>query len=451
MKEKRYKIIMSISVIIFLFFTLIQCSIHHFNSRDILNEISYLSSSEFEGRLCGSPGGKKTSDYIEEVFKTLNLTPLGENYKNTFNIITPTVNGDTPNLELEDSKGKKTKFKYGDDFKEDFLNFKKSKATVSYKDTHKSNKDSIVIKQGEDIFLFYFNQENNLDFRSSFIQDSKISFAVCLSEEAFKTISKSLEKGGKLDITLPYSLKNSYASNVSGVIKGKSDDLPPLVLTAHFDHLGVDYLGNNYGGALDNASGTAFLLEILRVLNSYPTPNRDIIFAFLDGEEFGFLGSYELSKTYKDKLKGATVINFDMIGADTENTTLMRSLKAKDKFSNLEKSLVKIAESKDISTNITFEDSSDHVPFFESGLDSLTLTNDDTSKIHTPFDTIDNLYEPSINDAYNIVFKYTLENCYLNITRLLYNETLHIASFLICLLLVGYNIQVKIRESKNNG
>jgi Zn-dependent M28 family amino/carboxypeptidase len=68
-----------------------------------------------------------------------------------------------------------------------------------------------------------------------------------------------------------------------------------VVYTAHADHLGIGEAINGdsiYNGALDNASGTAALLELARVYSELPTPpRRSILFLVVTGEEEGLLGS----------------------------------------------------------------------------------------------------------------------------------------------------------------
>lgn len=85
--------------------------------------------------------------------------------------------------------------------------------------------------------------------------------------------------------------------NVIGEVPGSDPALRNqyVVYTAHVDHLGIcpPVNGDNVcHGALDNASGTASLLEIARAFASLPkAPRRSILFVFLTGEEMGLLGS----------------------------------------------------------------------------------------------------------------------------------------------------------------
>lgn len=91
--------------------------------------------------------------------------------------------------------------------------------------------------------------------------------------------------------------RDFLSSNILGMIEGRDPSLRGsyLLLTAHYDHLGIGPAVDGdsvYNGAFDNASGVAALLEIARTIAADTLrPRRSILFAFLTGEERGFLGS----------------------------------------------------------------------------------------------------------------------------------------------------------------
>ena len=67
-----------------------------------------------------------------------------------------------------------------------------------------------------------------------------------------------------------------------------------VVLSAHLDHLGVGEPINGdriYNGAMDNAAGSAVLLDLIGSLKKSPRPKRSLLFVFVTGEEKGLLGS----------------------------------------------------------------------------------------------------------------------------------------------------------------
>jgi len=78
-------------------------------------------------------------------------------------------------------------------------------------------------------------------------------------------------------------------ANVLGVVRGTEHPGRFIVVSAHYDHLGVAR-GAIYSGADDNASGSAGILAIADFIANNP-PKNSIIFAWFDAEEEGLLGS----------------------------------------------------------------------------------------------------------------------------------------------------------------
>ena len=108
--------------------------------------------------------------------------------------------------------------------------------------------------------------------------------------------------------------------NVVAMIPGSNRDLSaqPVILGAHYDHLGVDAdSGEIYYGADDNASGVSILIEMASKMASSYTPQRPILFVAFTGEESGLLGS----KYFVENPPGAfetddifAMVNLDAVG-----------------------------------------------------------------------------------------------------------------------------------------
>jgi Peptidase family M28 len=87
------------------------------------------------------------------------------------------------------------------------------------------------------------------------------------------------------------------SQNVAGILPGSDPRLREeyVVLTAHMDHVGVGRVVNGdsiYNGAMDNASGTALLMDVARTLAAQGTKlRRSVLFVAVTGEEKGLLGS----------------------------------------------------------------------------------------------------------------------------------------------------------------
>lgn len=450
MKSKVYKLLTGISAIIFVFFLVLRCNTSPFNSEHVKKNIEYLSSEQFKGRLCGSIENENVSNYIANEFKSLNLKPLDADYKEGFQVFTPNKTGDKAKLEIMNSDKTVKSFSYGKDFKEDMINFKVSDVTLSKSDSLNIFPSSISFRQGDNIFLFYVSKEDNFIFRSSFVYESPVSFAIAISRDTYNYMVNSLNKNYEISVSLPYEVVKTEASNVVGKIEGRSSENPPLILTAHFDHMGVDCLNNVYCGALDNASGTSFLLEIAKYLSSLPKPDRDVIFVALNGEEFGLLGSQNFASKYKDSLKGAKVINFDMIGAKDYPITFMRGSKSMDYPSSLLSDLESISSNLNEDYNVKYEDSSDHASFINNDFDALTMSHSDVSKIHTPLDVAELISTDSVDNAFEVVNKYLIDELYSKTKLLIFNHKIHALSFVIFLIFISYPILKKLDKHKKS-
>ncbi len=102
--------------------------------------------------------------------------------------------------------------------------------------------------------------------------------------------------------------------NVLATIKGK-DTTRSVILGAHYDHLGLDSLGNVFNGADDNASGVVVVLQVARALKAAgETPDVNIVLAFWDGEETGLNGSKYYVEQLEDTMAVKAYVNLDMVG-----------------------------------------------------------------------------------------------------------------------------------------
>jgi Zn-dependent M28 family amino/carboxypeptidase len=100
--------------------------------------------------------------------------------------------------------------------------------------------------------------------------------------------------------------------NLIGLCAGTDRSLPAIVVSAHYDHVGIRE-GRLFPGADDNASGVATLLEIARSCVAQPF-RHDLIIAALDAEEMGLQGARAFvaaPPVPKDRL--AVNVNLDMI------------------------------------------------------------------------------------------------------------------------------------------
>lgn len=108
------------------------------------------------------------------------------------------------------------------------------------------------------------------------------------------------------------------AENILGMVPGTSEDSGIIVISAHYDHLGI-HDGKLYPGADDNASGTAAVMaiagEFSRLAINGQRPKRSVVFVLFSGEEKGLWGSdYYTSHPVFPLEKTMTNLNIDMVG-----------------------------------------------------------------------------------------------------------------------------------------
>ncbi|MDC1533199.1 M28 family peptidase [Polaribacter sp.] len=111
--------------------------------------------------------------------------------------------------------------------------------------------------------------------------------------------------------------KKITASNIIGVLEGKSKKDEFVVVSAHFDHLGIrkttGQLDSIYNGANDNASGVTGVLTLAEYFKNKGTNERTIVFVAFTGEEMGLKGSTHFGKGIVAS-KFVAGINLEMIG-----------------------------------------------------------------------------------------------------------------------------------------
>jgi hypothetical protein len=141
-----------------------------------------------------------------------------------------------------------------------------------------------------------------------------------LKPEALQRLLAAQADAARLTVQLgPPRVRTTY--NVLGVIHGTDPDADrqALLLSAHYDHLGVRD-GRIYRGANDDASGTAAVLEFARILGGQAPPKRTVYFALFGCEEEGGLGSrYYLAHPPAPLTDLAVNLEFEMIGARDPN------------------------------------------------------------------------------------------------------------------------------------
>jgi Zn-dependent M28 family amino/carboxypeptidase len=140
-----------------------------------------------------------------------------------------------------------------------------------------------------------------------------------LQSSARKPGFKAIPLNLKISLLMKTGVRYDKSHNVIGKITGTQRPNEYIVYTAHWDHLGIgkknDAGDSIYNGAIDNASGTASLLELAKGFKSMTNkPERTIVFLAVTAEEQGLWGSaYYAENPVYPKENTVANINIDCI------------------------------------------------------------------------------------------------------------------------------------------
>src|SRR5438045_1851769 len=126
-------------------------------------------------------------------------------------------------------------------------------------------------------------------------------------------------------------IRNRVGHNVIGYIDNGA--ATTVILGAHYDHLGYGEDGNSrntshepaiHNGADDNASGTAALIELAKILKTSKAKHNNYLFIAFSGEELGLFGSKYFVENPTIDLKTVNyMINMDMVGRLNDSTKVL--------------------------------------------------------------------------------------------------------------------------------
>jgi Peptidase family M28 len=317
---------------------------------DLQTHLFIVAAPEMEGRETGTEGQRKAAEYLKQQFTKIGIAP-GNNgsYEQFYPLYKDTLKDAQINI-----NGKA--FAFGKDFTAALNSINTSTMYIS-EVVHLGKGDTTTDIKGkavviaklptqQEIFKLYQRQpavllvvQSGIDKQPS-PRSGRVYFSLYRSRMAASSIRISEEMGQMLfkedlakakDQTLetkvfPAELMISFnkevqtinASNVLGVIEGTDKKDEWVVISAHYDHIGI-IGGKLHPGADDDGSGTVGLLELADAFAKAKAagkgPRRNILFLAVSGEEKGLWGSeyysnhpvYPLDKTSLD-------INIDMIG-----------------------------------------------------------------------------------------------------------------------------------------
>lgn len=331
---------------------------------DLKNTIYYLASEGLEGRKTGERGQQIAANYIRSQFKAIGLKPLEQysNYYQQFNLIKSSpqivqLSIEGSNLEINKDflyqgegnmmKAKQSEVVFlgnGTDEIRNSIDFKGKAVAINYANMESLYKIEKVQKEGASIVFVIIDQrlteyKANISvplLRPTFIKrlsghDKKEGIFYITKSIATKIFGCSQQalKSSKLEevikvqpVSFEYFIQreeqNINTQNVLGYIEGSDYSDEYIIITAHYDHEGIQF-GKLMPGADDNASGVAALLEIAEAFQYAESlgfrPKKSILFIAFTGEEQGIYGS-DYFVNHSDIMNKHVVsnLNIDMLG-----------------------------------------------------------------------------------------------------------------------------------------
>ncbi|MGD9126011.1 MAG: M28 family peptidase [Planctomycetia bacterium] len=333
---------------------------HDISESELHRHIATLASDEFKGRDPANEGGPMAAKYLTREFEKLGLKPKGNKglYAQKF------IGSRSQSMFW--TKGRKAFPKDGK------VAQKTGQKGIGFREEDGKEGDS---------------KEDDPDAEDEDGKNAKSPMSDKEMDEAAQRLSNWLNRQFQ---KRKRNEPNWSCRNVLGLLPGSDPKLKDeiIIVSAHFDHLGVRN-GKVYNGADDNASGTASVLELARVLSHRKEPlRRSVLFAAWDGEEKGLLGSSHWAQSSTIPMdRVVAVINLDMIGRLRNDKLLVLGGGSSKQLSEMinthaEKAKFKILDWK-------MGGNSDHWPFCVSGIPSVTFCTGIHKDYHAPTDDIE--------------------------------------------------------------
>jgi aminopeptidase YwaD len=400
MKNKRF-----VTLLLLLF----SLGAHAQNMERVKSIVATLSAKSMHGRSPAFEGDRKAATYIESLFRTAGLQPVGSSFLQHFYYDTQVF----PKKMSLTINGKK--LQPGIDFIIDPISTSgKGKVEIIYLDSIfflrtekrmvKNCKNKAVVYDQK--FYAQLNElplevVQNIYSAACLIEynHTKLTMSIAsqpLSVPFFKLgkVDKSMLQAGSCSFQLTSKWKQNYASqNVVGMIKGSVEPDSFIVLSAHYDHLGHLGKATYFPGANDNASGISMLNELANYYSdSLHRPAYSIVFIAFGAEEAGLIGSKYFTEHPLIPLKKIKfLLNMDIVGTGDESITVVNGTEYPDQFHALD-SLNKSNRLLPAVVKRGKAANSDHYFFTQKGVPAFFIyTNGKQKAYHDVFDKAETL------------------------------------------------------------
>ncbi|MEO8277036.1 MAG: M20/M25/M40 family metallo-hydrolase [Thermoanaerobaculia bacterium] len=198
----------------------------------------------------------------------------------------------------------------------------------------------------------------------------------------------------------PVRMHFADAANVVGELAGTADPASYLVVSAHYDHLGIRN-GRIYPGADDNASGVATMLALAAYFKTHP-PRHSILFVAFDAEELGLRGAQAFVARPPVTISAIRLdVNFDMVSRSATHDLVVTGLAD---HPELQSAVLQAASRSGVHLHAGHDRSmllggrvedwrhgSDQGAFLDAGIPYLYLGVEDHADYHQPTDTADKI------------------------------------------------------------
>jgi Zn-dependent M28 family amino/carboxypeptidase len=198
--------------------------------------------------------------------------------------------------------------------------------------------------------------------------------------------------------------------NLVARCEGRQSGAPVIVVSAHYDHLGVRD-GRTYHGADDNASGVAMLLHVAAQCATTPF-QHPLLLAFFDAEEVGLQGAQAFVKSPPVPLdRIALNVNFDMVSRSDRREIFVAG---PGRWPRLAEALKGLAASAPVAVRFGHDTGggqddwttqSDHGAFHGAGIPFIYLGVEDHADYHQPTDTADKIAPDFLGGVATVVMR----------------------------------------------
>jgi hypothetical protein len=221
---------------------------------------------------------------------------------------------------------------------------------------------------------------------------------IAISGRLAQEVRDAAEANGSVALTAAIMPRMVEAMNVVGLIPGADPTVgrEVMVVGAHYDHLGFGGDGSLapdaravHNGADDNASGTAALMEVARLIKeSGKRPSRSILFLAFTGEEKGLWGSgYYVKEPLLPIENTVAMVNMDMVGRLRENTLTIYGTGTAEEWPTLLEELNMAQKEPFVLASIPDGfGPSDHSSFYGAAIPVLMLFTNTHAEYHRPED-----------------------------------------------------------------